>query len=56
MEMFDNLKDFLSNQFNKPEMKYLLRVDGKAFLKLYLADIFEILNMLNTLVTFLDPA
>lgn len=43
MELFDVLSDFLSD---KPEMKHLLTVDGKAFMS-YLADIFEKLNMLN---------
>lgn len=43
MELFDALSDFLSD---KPEMKYLLTVDGKAFVS-YLADIFEKLNILN---------
>ncbi|XP_038656942.1 zinc finger BED domain-containing protein 5-like [Scyliorhinus canicula] len=43
MELFDELSDFLSE---KPEMKHLLTVDGKAFVS-YLADIFEKLNVLN---------
>ncbi|XP_038630630.1 SCAN domain-containing protein 3-like, partial [Scyliorhinus canicula] len=43
MELFDELSDFLSE---KPEMKHLLTVDGKAFVN-YLADIFEKLNVLN---------
>ncbi|XP_038669014.1 SCAN domain-containing protein 3-like [Scyliorhinus canicula] len=43
MELFDELSDFLSD---KPEMKHLLTVDGKAFVS-YLADIFEKLNVLN---------
>ena len=43
MELFDELNDFLSD---KPEMKYLLTVDRKAFLSC-LADIFTKLNMLN---------
>ncbi|KFM82725.1 SCAN domain-containing protein 3, partial [Stegodyphus mimosarum] len=43
MELFDTLSDFLSD---KPEMKYLLTVNGKAFVS-YLADIFEKLNILN---------
>ncbi|XP_053990033.1 SCAN domain-containing protein 3-like [Hylaeus volcanicus] len=37
------VSDFLSD---KPEMKYLLTIDGKAFVS-YLADIFEKLNILN---------
>lgn len=43
MELFDELSDFLSD---KPEMKHLLTVDGKVFVR-YLADIFEKLNVLN---------
>ncbi|XP_038674126.1 protein ZBED8-like [Scyliorhinus canicula] len=43
MELFDELSDFLSE---KPEMKHLLTVDGKAVVS-YLADIFEKLNVLN---------
>lgn len=43
MELFDTLSEFLSD---KPELKYLLTVDGKAFVS-YLADIFEKLNILN---------
>ncbi|XP_029635067.1 SCAN domain-containing protein 3-like [Octopus sinensis] len=43
MELFDVISDFLSD---KPEMKHLLTVDGKAFVS-YLTDIFEKLNMLN---------
>ncbi|XP_071042039.1 SCAN domain-containing protein 3-like [Parasteatoda tepidariorum] len=43
MELFDTLSDFLSD---KPEMKCLLTVDGKAFVS-YLANIFEKLNILN---------
>lgn len=43
MELFDTLSDFLSD---KPEMKYLLTIDGKVFAS-YLADIFEKLNILN---------
>ncbi|XP_014774615.2 SCAN domain-containing protein 3-like [Octopus bimaculoides] len=42
MELFD-VSDFLSD---KPEMKHLLTVDGKAFVS-YLTDICEKLNMLN---------
>jgi hypothetical protein len=41
MELFDTLSDFLSD---KPEMKYLLTVNGKAFVS-YLAYIFENLNI-----------
>ena len=37
MELFGVLSDCLCD---KPEMKYLLTADGKAFLR-YLADIFE---------------
>ena len=44
MELFDVLSDFLSD---KPEMKYLVSVDGKAFVS-YLSDIFEKLNILKT--------
>ncbi|GFT35103.1 uncharacterized protein TNCV_2585781 [Trichonephila clavipes] len=43
MELFDTLSDFLND---KPEMKLLLTIDGKAFVS-YLADIFETLNILN---------
>ncbi|GFX74790.1 SCAN domaincontaining protein 3like [Trichonephila clavipes] len=43
MELLDTLSDFLNN---KPEMKHLLTIDGKAFVS-YLADIFEKLNILN---------
>ncbi|GFW93852.1 SCAN domain-containing protein 3 [Trichonephila clavipes] len=43
MELFDTLSDFLND---KPEMKHLLTIDGKAFVS-YLADIFEKLNLLN---------
>ncbi|CAH2108909.1 unnamed protein product [Euphydryas editha] len=43
MQLFDTLGDFLSE---KPEMKYLLTINGKAFVS-YLADIFEKLNILN---------
>ncbi|GFT39870.1 SCAN domain-containing protein 3 [Trichonephila clavipes] len=43
MELFDTLSDFLND---KPEMKHLLTIDGKAFVS-YLADIFEKLNILN---------
>lgn len=43
MELFDTLSDFLSD---KPEMKNLLTVDGKAFVS-YLVNIFEKLNILN---------
>ena len=43
MELFNILSDFLND---KPEMKLLLTVDGKAFIS-YLAYIFEKLNMLN---------
>ena len=46
MELFDILSDFLND---KPEMKLLITVDGKAFVS-YFADIFEILNMLNKLL------
>ena len=42
-ELFDELNDFLRD---KPEMKHLQTVDGKAFVS-YLADIFEKLNVLN---------
>ncbi|GFV84572.1 SCAN domain-containing protein 3 [Trichonephila clavipes] len=37
MELFDTLSDFLND---KPEMKHILTIDGKAFVS-YLADIFE---------------
>ncbi|GFS77856.1 retrovirus-related Pol polyprotein from transposon 412 [Trichonephila clavipes] len=40
MELFDTLSDFLND---KPEMKPLLTIDGKAFV-CYLSDIFEKLN------------
>ncbi|GFV82457.1 SCAN domain-containing protein 3 [Trichonephila clavipes] len=43
MELFDTLSDFLND---KPEMKHLLTIDGKAFVS-YLADILEKLNILN---------
>jgi hypothetical protein len=43
MALFDTLSDFLNH---KHEMKYLLMVDGKAFVS-YLANIFEKLNILN---------
>ncbi|XP_036357568.1 MAM and LDL-receptor class A domain-containing protein 2-like [Octopus sinensis] len=43
MELFEVLSDFLSD---KPEMKHLLTIDGKAFVS-YLTDSFEKLNMLN---------
>ncbi|GFX56471.1 uncharacterized protein TNCV_74171 [Trichonephila clavipes] len=43
MELFNTLSDFLND---KPEMKHLLTIDGKAFVS-YLADIFEKLNILN---------
>ncbi|XP_071035371.1 protein FAM200A-like [Parasteatoda tepidariorum] len=43
MELFDTLSDFLSD---KPDMKYLLTVEGKAFVS-YLADVSEKLNILN---------
>jgi hypothetical protein len=42
-ELFDNLSDFLSD---KPEIKYLLMVNGKAFVS-YLADLFEKLKYLK---------
>ncbi|GFT99452.1 SCAN domain-containing protein 3 [Trichonephila clavipes] len=55
MELFDTLSDFFND---KPEMKHLLTIDGKAFVS-YLADIFEKLNVLNkqlqgTNKTFVD--
>jgi hypothetical protein len=43
MELFDTLCDFLSD---KSDMKFLMTVDGKAYLS-YLTDIFEKLNILN---------
>ncbi|GFT40208.1 protein ZBED8 [Nephila pilipes] len=43
MQLFDAISVFLSE---KLEMKYLLTIDGKAFVS-YLADIFEKLNILN---------
>ncbi|GFU29899.1 protein ZBED8 [Trichonephila clavipes] len=43
MELFDILSDFLND---KPEIKHLLTIDGKAFVS-YLADIFAKLNILN---------
>ncbi|GFV62386.1 protein ZBED8 [Trichonephila clavipes] len=43
MELFDTLSDFFND---KPKMKHLLTIDGKAFVN-YLADIFEKLNILN---------
>ncbi|GFX20645.1 protein FAM200A [Trichonephila clavipes] len=43
MELFDILSDFLND---KPEMKHLLTIDGKAFVS-YLTDIFEKLNILS---------
>ena len=43
MKLFDELSDFLSD---KPKIKHLLTIDGKAFLS-YLTDIFEKLNVLN---------
>ncbi|GFW85386.1 SCAN domain-containing protein 3 [Trichonephila clavipes] len=43
MDLSDTVSDFLND---KPEMKHLLTIDGKAFVS-YLADIFEKLNILN---------
>ena len=43
MDLYNVLSDFLSD---KPEMKHLQTVDGKAFVS-YLTDIFEKLNLLN---------
>ena len=43
MELFDTLSDILRD---KPEMKYLLTIDGKAFVS-YLTDIFKKFNKLN---------
>lgn len=43
MELLDVLSDFLSD---KPEMKHLLTIDGKAFVN-YLTDVFLKLNILN---------
>jgi len=43
MELFDTLGCFLND---KPEMKFLMTIDGKAYVS-YLADIFEKLNVLN---------
>ncbi|XP_026475540.1 protein ZBED8-like [Ctenocephalides felis] len=43
MQLFDVLSEFLND---KPEMKILLTIDGKAFVS-YLTDIFEKLNILN---------
>ncbi|XP_071042617.1 protein FAM200C-like [Parasteatoda tepidariorum] len=43
MKLFDTLSDFLSD---KPEMKYLLTVNDKAFVSC-LADIFEKLNIIK---------
>ncbi|GFW56762.1 SCAN domain-containing protein 3 [Trichonephila clavipes] len=43
MELFDTLSDFLND---KPEMKHLLTIDGKASVS-YLADIFEKLQGTN---------
>ncbi|XP_026475534.1 protein ZBED8-like [Ctenocephalides felis] len=43
MQLFDVLSEFLND---KPEMKILLTIDGKAFVG-YLTDIFEKLNILN---------
>ena len=43
MDLYGVLSDFLSD---KPEMKHLLTVDDKAFVR-YLTDILKKLNMLN---------
>ena len=43
MQLLHTLSDFLRE---KPEIKYLLTIDGKAFVS-YLADIFEKINVFN---------